>query len=327
MMWIIELIQFFILAVNCQCILGQIIRSDTEEIYHLCQFVTDDRCCRSLNHDSLFRNLILNLLCFQLFFYFCYDLINFLYFFCRSNHRIHDRKISINGCTEKCTKLSFEDFRLSQTNTDRTVSHSRIIFITKIEIIYLFISSDIQRTDNNLLTCHHLYCLLVSLELFLLSREIISSKIQEFTSEKSDSTGIVFHYITNIANASNVCINIDLTSVQSNVFFAFEFLKKFQFLSFFLHFGFCLNFCLFIRIKSNDSLETVYNRCHSTLKSFQIHFYSDQCRNIHHTCKNRCMRIGRSVNCYKCKDLIFVHLDCLAWTEIIRYNYRRLDRA
>ena len=83
----------------------------------------------------------------------------------------------------------------------------------ELEVIHLFVSTDIQSTDDNLLSCHHLYGLLVSLELFFLRREIIPSKIKKFTSEKADSTGIIFENITNISNASDICINVDLMAI------------------------------------------------------------------------------------------------------------------
>ena len=308
MMWVIKLVEFFILTVNRQSILCQIVGSDTEEINHLCKSVTDDRCCRGFDHDSLFRNLILNFLRFQFSFHFCNDLVDTFYFFCRSDHRIHDRKISIYSGTKKCTKLCLKNLRLFQTDTDRTVTHCRVVFISEVKIIYLLVSSNIQCTDDHFLSCHHLYSLLVCLELLFLCREIISSEIQEFTSEKSDSAGIVFHYITDIANTSDICVNIDLTAIQSNVFFAFEFLKKFQFFFFFLHSGFSLCFEFFIRLKSHFSPKTIYNSSHSGLKFFEIHLHTNQCRNVHHTCKDCGMRVCRTMNCYKCKDLVLIHL-------------------
>ena len=103
-------------------------------------------------------------------------------------------------------------------------------------------------------------------------------------------------------------VNIDLTAIQSNVFFAFEFLKKFQFFFFFLYSGFSLCFEFFIRLKSHFSPKTIYNSSHSGLKFFEIHVHTDQCRNVHHTCKDCGMRVCRTMNCYKCKDLVLIHL-------------------
>ena len=213
MMRIIEFIQFFILTVDGKRVLGQIVCTDTEEVNHFSKSVTDDRCRRSLNHDSLLRNLVLDFLLFEFCLYLSYDLIDFLNFLCRGDHRIHDGEISVNSCTEKCAKLCFENIFLRQADTDRTISQCRVILIAQVEVIHLFVSTDIQSTDDNLLSCHHLYGLLVSLELFFLRREIIPSKIKKFTSEKADSTGIIFENITNISNASDICINVDLMAI------------------------------------------------------------------------------------------------------------------
>ena len=320
MVWIIELIQLLILTVNSQCILCQIVGTDTEEIYHFCKSVTDDRCCRSFNHNSLLRNLVLNLLCFQLLFNLCHDLIDFLYFLSGSDHGIHNRQISIYCCSQKSTKLCLEDFRLLQADTDCTITHSRIIFISQIKVIYLLVCSDIQCTDDHLLACHHLYRLLIGLELFLLCREIISAQIQEFTSEKADSSCIIFHNIADISNTSDISINVDLMAIQSHVFLTLKFLEQSEFLCFFRHFLCCLCFHSLIRLKDHSALESIYNCFHSCVKLFQIHIHTDQRWNIHHTCKNCCMGIGGTVNCHKCQDLVFIHLYRFTRAQIICHD-------
>ena len=212
-MRIVEVIQFRVLTVKSEGVLGQVVGSDTEEINHLSKLVADDRCCRSLDHDSLFRKFVLDLLLFELCFYFCYDLIDLLYFLCGSDHRIHDGKISINSGTKKCTELCLKDIRLCQADTDRTISQSRVILVSEVEVIYLFVSTDIKGTDDNFLAGHHLYCLFVSLELLFLCREVISSKVKEFASEKTDSAGIILKNITDVTNTSDVRVDVDLVSI------------------------------------------------------------------------------------------------------------------
>ena len=153
-MGIIKIIQLCILTVDCHRILRQIIRSDTEEINHLRQFVADHHCCRCFNHNSLFRNLIWNSLFCQFVFYFFYNFLDFGNFLFRCNHWIHHRQVPIYRCAKKCTKLCFEDFRLFQADTDGTISHCRVFFFTQSKIIHLFICSNVQCTDNHFLSRH-----------------------------------------------------------------------------------------------------------------------------------------------------------------------------
>ena len=122
-------------------------------------------------------------------------------------------KISINSGTKKCTELCLKDIRLCQADTDRTISQSRVILVSEVEVIYLFVSTDIKGTNDNFLAGHHLYCLFVSLELLFLCREVISSKVKEFASEKTDSAGIILKNITDVTNTSDVRVDVDLVSI------------------------------------------------------------------------------------------------------------------
>ena len=81
--------------------------------------------------------------------------------------------------------------------------------------------------------------------------ENISSKIEKFTSEKSDSAGIIFHHIAKVTNTADICIDVDLTAIRRNIFFSFQLLKKLLFFCFFLHsfFGFLPH--ILLRLKDN----------------------------------------------------------------------------
>ena len=48
-------VELRILTINCHSILAEIVGSDAEEIDLFRKIITDDCCCRSLNHNSLFR--------------------------------------------------------------------------------------------------------------------------------------------------------------------------------------------------------------------------------------------------------------------------------
>ena len=131
-MRIIECIQFFILTVNCKCILCKIVCSNTEEINQFCKFITNHYCSRCFNHNSLFYILVWNLTITQFLLYFLYNFLNLLHFFYRCNHWIHNCNLSIIGGSENRTKLSFKNFCLSQANTNCTITKCRIFFFSKI---------------------------------------------------------------------------------------------------------------------------------------------------------------------------------------------------
>ena len=95
------------------------------------------------------------------------------------------------ACPINGTQLSFKDFRSFQADADRTVAHRRIFFFAKFKVIYLFICPDIKSTDDYLLSCHHFHDCLIGFELFLFRWVRIFFQIQKFTSEQSDSGGII----------------------------------------------------------------------------------------------------------------------------------------
>ena len=92
--------------------------------------------------------------------------MNLLHLCHGNDHRIHDTDISIIACTKDRAKLCLEDFRLCQADTDCTIAHCRVIFLIQIEIIHLFVGTDIQCTDNDFLACHILRNCFICLKLF-----------------------------------------------------------------------------------------------------------------------------------------------------------------
>ena len=177
MMCIVNVVKLTVLSVNRQCILGQVICSDTEEVYLFCQKITDHHCCRCLDHDTLFNFTILD----SFFCQFCldrlYDLLDLFYFIYRDDHRVHNSYVTICACTEKCAKLCTEDISSVQADTDRTVSHSWVLFMVKVEVIYLLVCTDIQCTHDYFLSCHVLCNRLVCLELCFFIRIVICFQI------------------------------------------------------------------------------------------------------------------------------------------------------
>ena len=285
MMRIINVVQFCVLTVDCQSVLSQVVSSDTEEINFFCKKVTDHNSSRCLDHDTLLhiiteRDTLLRKLCFH----FCYDRFNLFYFCYGDDHRIHDGNISEHACTEKCTQLCLEYFRTVQADTDRTISHSRVLLMCHIEIIDLLVCSDIKGTDDDFLTGHVLCYCLINLELLFLCRIIFFLQIYKFASEKSDTFRIIGKYVGNIAGTSNVCIKMKLTAALGNSLFSFQFFEHCTLCKFI-----CTQVFVFLkgfRIRINDQISalSVYN-CHFSVHGLVV-FDIDQCRNVHSSCKN-----------------------------------------
>ena len=172
MVGIIEHIKLCILSVDCQCILCQIVGSDTEEVYHLCKSVTDDCCCRSFDHDSLLRNLCIK---------FCtdlrHDLLDLLYLPDGNNHRHHNGNVAERTRTVQRTKLCLKNLRAVQADAHCAVAERRVILFVQIKVVNLLIRTDIQRTDDNFSAAHHLRYALVCGKLFLLRRIMVILQI------------------------------------------------------------------------------------------------------------------------------------------------------
>ena len=97
MMRIKKQVKLRILTIDCHSILAEIVGSDAEEINLFRKIITDDCCCRSLNHNSLFRITKLYALRGKLRFHFLYDFLDLTHFLYAGDHRIHNCDLA------KCT--------------------------------------------------------------------------------------------------------------------------------------------------------------------------------------------------------------------------------
>ena len=95
------------------------------------------------------------------------------------NHREHDAQITILGCTQQSTQLGQEQIGLVQADTDCTIAEEGVLLLLQLECGHFLIAADIQRTDDDRLARHRLACLLVSVELFFLARQIVTIHKQE----------------------------------------------------------------------------------------------------------------------------------------------------
>ena len=156
MMWIIELVQLLILAIDRKCILREVVGADAEEIDELCQLLTDHHCCRRLDHDALLRNRIRDLLPLEFCRHLCDDLTDPKHLIYGDDHRIHDGEVSVLRRTKQCAELCLKHIRLFQTDTDRAIPHRRVIFLSESEVIDVLIRTDVERSDDHLLSAHRL---------------------------------------------------------------------------------------------------------------------------------------------------------------------------
>ena len=126
------------------------------------------------------------------------NLFNFMDFFQRSNHRIHDSQISKRAGAVNGAKLRFKHFTPLQADTNSSVSHCRIFFVRQIHVFRLLICSDIQCTDNHKLLPHNGSNFSIGAEKFRLSRIVFSAQILKLTSQKTDTGGPHLLYASNV---------------------------------------------------------------------------------------------------------------------------------
>ena len=92
--------QSLVLPVDCQCILAQVVGSDTEEIHMWSQQVAGNRCRRRLDHDTKFYFSHLHIFSCQLQLHFLHDLLDLFDLFDGDDHREHDAERTESGGTE-----------------------------------------------------------------------------------------------------------------------------------------------------------------------------------------------------------------------------------
>ena len=118
MMGIKEGIELRLLTVDSQGVLGQVVRTNTEEVDFVCQFFTHDGSRRRFNHDADFHILIVgNAFGIQFLADFIQDLFALLYFPDGNNHREHDSNLTECRGTQQGAKLCLEQIDATQADT------------------------------------------------------------------------------------------------------------------------------------------------------------------------------------------------------------------
>ena len=89
----------------------------------------------------------------------------------------------LNARTKQCTKLYLVAVLIFQTISDCTETKERIVFFFQSEIRDIFVTADIQCTDNNFFTLHRLGCCLICFKLLVLCWQTVCSHEQELSTE------------------------------------------------------------------------------------------------------------------------------------------------
>ena len=213
MVGIIEAVQLLVLPVNGQCVLGQIIGTEAEEFHFLCQLVADDGRRRRLHHDSQLH--IAEGLSFRRQFplYAFHDSLDLPDFLRGNDHGEHDRRRTVCGSPVNCAELCLKDILSGQADTDRPVAHGGIFLLRQVKITNLLVRSDIQRSDNDLLSSHSGKNFLINLKLLFFGGIVLPAEIDKFASEQTDSACIRLKDLFHILHAADIGIDVDSPSV------------------------------------------------------------------------------------------------------------------
>ena len=146
-------------------------------------------------------------------------------------------------------------------------------------------------------------------------------EIQKFAAEQTDASGVVLQSAGHVAHTADVGVEIDLLSVQGNVFLSLQFLKKTLFLPVLL-LRFAVLFQLLLRrVDKKPSLVSVHNS-HLSINIVAV-IHADQRRDVHGAGKDRRVGIGGPVSRDKGEHPTLIQLYRLAGSKIIRHQDNR----
>ena len=86
------------------------------------------------------------------------------------------------------------------------------------EILHLFVGANVERADNDALAVHGGGDFLVGLELLLLRRIVILRQIEELGAEQSDTLTVVVLDGDNVVGVADVAVDVDMASVEGDIF-------------------------------------------------------------------------------------------------------------
>ena len=217
MMGIEEGIEFRLLTVDGQGVLGQIVRTDAEEVDFFSQFFTHDGSRRRFDHNADFHILIVgNPFRIQFPADFVQDFFALLYFPDGNNHGEHDGNLTECRGTQQGAELCLEQIDAAQADADSPHAHGRVFFRIKVEIVNLFIGTDIEGPNDDSLAFKGFCRLLIGFELLIFRRIVAAFQIEEFAAEKTDAFSIIGQNLRQVARIADIGKEIDLLAVFGN---------------------------------------------------------------------------------------------------------------
>ena len=142
-----ELLKFWILAVDRERILCEVVCSYRKEVTYLCEIISTQHRCRCLYHSPY---LVISYSA-TLFYYLVAALAKDL--FCRlqlvltDNHREHYRHVAVSRRAHERPKLSFEKILPCQADSYSPVAQFRICLWLQFHVIHHLVSSNITGAE------------------------------------------------------------------------------------------------------------------------------------------------------------------------------------
>ena len=212
----------------------------------------------------------------------------------------------------------------TNTNSDATQAERGIFFFIQMEVIRLFIRTDIQSADDNTPTLQTFYNLTIGIKKFILSRKIIAAQIEELASHQANTFGIPFEGMLHVGRVTNVCKQLNLTALLRYAFFT---TVGFQLTLVLI----CCTLLFFhepndfrIRVNEVAPFKAVHNHHAAIQLSININMSFHQRGDTHNSGKNSSMAVGRTLSGDKRQDFVFRNLNRLGRRQVFRNQDTRL---
>ena len=228
MMGIKKPVETHTLSVNRQRILRQIVRTDREKIYLMCQLCAHHDGGRRLDHNAEFhlvrhRHTFLREFRTDV----AADALDLLYLPDRGDHREHDSDFAVRRCAVQRPQLCAEHLGARQTDADGTQTHGRVFFFIEVEIVRLLVRANVQRADDNTFAAHTLRDRLISLKLLVLGRIVAALQVQKFRAEQADAAAVILQNRINICRRADIAVDHHIPAVLGHIRLALELIEQF----------------------------------------------------------------------------------------------------
>ena len=211
----VQIFHLCVAAVNCKGILGQIVCANAEKCSFLCKQICNQGSSWCFNHNANLDIIIIcNTLCCKFLFAFFQQLFCCADFLYTSYQWQHDLDVLVlSTSTKQCTNLNFKQIAFFQTVTDCTPSKEWVLLGFHLEIRNLFVSANIQSTDDNLFSLHDVRYCLICFVLFLFGWHCGAVHEEELGSEQTDSFCTIFQRNLSFCYTSDIGIKLIISTV------------------------------------------------------------------------------------------------------------------